>query len=125
MCALRRDSDGAGWIAPGPNGAFGCPLGANRGEYGEAEKAYGKTFEVDPGFALAHVELYLMALSTSAGAEQAAAHLRAALAYADRLPQKFRPHCRNHVAPAAQGSLAQRPPFARYSPLKPHLSLPH
>ncbi len=23
--ALRRDSDGAGWIAPGPNGAFGCP----------------------------------------------------------------------------------------------------
>jgi tetratricopeptide (TPR) repeat protein len=64
-------------------------LGANRGEYGEAEKAYGKTFEVDPGFALAHVELHLMALSTSAGAEQAAAHLRAALAYAERLPQKF------------------------------------
>lgn len=62
----------------------------SRGDYGEAKKAYERALEVDPGFALAHVELYLIALMTSAGDEVAAAHLRAALAGVDRLPDKFR-----------------------------------
>ncbi len=61
-----------------------------RGEYGEAKKAYEKTLQVDPGFALAHLELHWLALSSSAGAEEIAGHLRAAERWADWLPEKHR-----------------------------------
>jgi tetratricopeptide (TPR) repeat protein len=61
----------------------------NRGDYGEAKKAFEKALEIDSSFALAHVDLYWIALWSSAG-EEAVAHLQAALAYKDRLPEKYR-----------------------------------
>jgi tetratricopeptide (TPR) repeat protein len=68
---------------------FAGQLHFHRWELAEAEREFQGALDADPGFALAHVDLYELAALTSRD-EEAAEHLAKALERIERIPEKHR-----------------------------------